>query len=338
MSNGTFGAFVQLAFAAANESEFGPTQFGNTGEDGCAIFSGLTPGYTYEARPVNYFLAVNNPHLVTDTFETGTNKFFEYPVAQTVTIPTNGTTAQLSFIFAPPGSIVTTFTGNGTSGVPGDSIVFENSSEPVPNPIEFPATPVVSTSATSLASPPAAMSVTAGRMFPFSVASKPAVGSPYTVYAGVCSKDNPVALSSSNTNSTVSLTPGLNTSTTVQVPPVAVKVYSGTSGTVAQSAPAGTLTRVAIEDTGCGYWRGYSSAAGTASIPPGGISGLLTTPYLPFAKYLACVSENVNTANAATGGTYYYKSVEFENVSTSGVTAGVNWGSATTTPATPCPS
>jgi hypothetical protein len=277
--------------------------------------------------------------LVTDVISSG-NKFYEYPFAKTVTIPTNGTTAELSFIFAAPGSIVTEFEGHGTSKVAGDSVVLEDSAPSPAISIEFPETPAATTEAKAPAAPPSATTITASRLFPFSVSGKPAVGAPYTVYAGVCSTDNPASIGSGNKDSTVELTPGLNATTTVQVPPVKLKLLSGNTGAVAQSAPTGTTTKVAIEDTGCGYWRGYSSAAtptATASTPPGGTQGLLVTPYLPFGKYLACVSENVNTSGISSGSTYYYKKVEFENASTNGVEVPVYWGAATTTPTSPCP-
>jgi Tfp pilus assembly protein PilV len=318
----------------------GKTNFASTDTNGCAVLPSLAPG-TYRLEVNNYehynaeHIATGESPLVTDTINSGTNTFASGHIVQSVTVAAGSTPTVASVIMAEKGSIAVSFEGNKEKAL-ADSVMVENGTPSPAISIAFPNTPVTTTSATSPAAPPSYETITAGGLFPFSDVGKTETENRYSVYAGVCNKDAP-SLFGSNKTPAVGVSPGLSTSTTVQVPPALVKVYSGTSGSTGQTPTGSTpvTTKIAVEDTGCGYWRGYSSANGTASTPKGANS-LLATPYLPFGKYLACVSENVNTSGVS-GTTTYYKSVEFENASTSGSEAKVYWGGATTTPTGACP-
>jgi hypothetical protein len=306
----------------------GASSFATTDPNGCAVFPGLDPG-TYEIAANNYG---NNPtpeNWVTDTIAAGTNTFNTQPPDQLVTVTASSTPAVVNFIFAPESSITAGFQSNGASAV-ADSIMLTNSSEPTPTPLAFPTYPVAATSYASPAAPPSSSSVTAGNLFPFSVASNSSVGSPYTVYAGTCTADDPASFGA--TDQTVTVDPNTANNVTVQVPPVIVKIYSGTSsgspGTLQSVAPA----QVYMTDTGCTQTRLYSSSASqTAASTSAG--GVLSPNALPFGTYTACVAENINSSGGASANTYELKSSSFTNSATGGVTAKLYWGNATQTTA-----
>jgi type II secretory pathway pseudopilin PulG len=321
-TNGTYDAFVQLGFNPPTEAEFAPTQFGSTGEDGCAVFSGLIPGDTYMARPVNYFLSTQDAHLITDTFVPGTEKFYEYPVAQTVTIPTNGSAASLNFVFAYPGSITAKFESNGAQAL-GETIVVTNTAGPTLKSLYFPSAP----SATSKA--PASSSVVAEALFPFSPPTK-TTENPYTVYAGTCTADNPSTVTSGAVKPqevpvTAGSTGTKTNTTTVKVPPVYLKIYSGESASSPGSLQSAAPTSVHMTDTGCSHKYEYESALSTTAAPSSS-TGALANPALPFGTYEACVAENVKpNGEASPSQPYYIKATGISNASTSGVTKTLYW-------------
>jgi Tfp pilus assembly protein PilV len=327
-ANGTYDAFVQLGFNPPTEAEFAPTQFGSTGQDGCAVFSGLIPGDTYMARPVNYFLSAKDAHLITDTFVPGTEKFYEYPVAQTVTIPTNGTVATLNFIFAYPGSITAKFESHGAEAL-GETLIVTNTAGPTLKSLYFPSAP----SATSKA--PASSSVVAEALFPFSKTTE----NPYTVYAGTCTADNPATVSAGAVKAQeVPVTPGSSgsktNSTTVQVPPVYLKIYSGESASSPGSLQSTAPTWVHMTDTGCSHRYEYESSL-SATAAPSSSTGALANPALPFGTYETCVAENVKpNGEASPSQLYYVKATGISNASTSGVTKTLYWKKEAS--ATPC--
>jgi hypothetical protein len=306
----------------------GASSFATTDSNGCAVFPGLDAS-TYEVAANNYG---NNPtpeNWVTDTIQSGTNTFNTQPPDQYVTVTASSTPAVVNFIFAQESSITTSFQSNGSTAA-GDSIMLTNTSEPSPTPLAFPTYPVPSTSLASPAAPPAASTVTAGGLFPFSEAGNSAIGSPYTVYAGTCTADQPSTVNSANTNPTVAVDENTANNVTVQVPPVTLKIYSGTSSASPGTVQTVVPTEIWMTDTGCNYIRGYTSSAGQTAASSS-TAGALNPPALPFGTYTACVAENVTSAGANTSNTWEAKTASFTNSTNGGVIEKLYWGSATQT-------
>jgi Tfp pilus assembly protein PilV len=101
--------------------------------------------------------------------------------------------------------------------------------------------------------------------------------SPYTVYAGVCEADSPGRFGVKPAE--VVVPPGATGAVTVPLPPVNIKVMSGTSaGTSTEGSPVSGATAY-IYDTGCETARSFTTTS----------SGALPHPGLPFGKYSMCV-------------------------------------------------
>jgi Tfp pilus assembly protein PilV len=100
--------------------------------------------------------------------------------------------------------------------------------------------------------------------------------SPYTVYAGSCEADSPGKFGVEP--ATVVVPPGATGAVSVPLPPVNIRVMSGTSagepGTLVENARASTT------DEGCDVKRSFTTTS----------SGALPRPGLPFGKYAMCVS------------------------------------------------
>jgi Tfp pilus assembly protein PilV len=105
-----------------------------------------------------------------------------------------------------------------------------------------------------------------------------AKSSAYTVYAGTCEADSPGKFGLKPEEAVVP--PGGTESATVLLPPVNIKVMSGTeSGSSNEGSPLAGAT-VYIYDQGCEVARSFTTTA----------SGALPRPGLPFGKYSMCVS------------------------------------------------
>jgi hypothetical protein len=118
-------------------------------------------------------------------------------------------------------------------------------------------------------------STTPMTMFPFTA--------PYSVYAGSCTEDEPHLINSAVKDTEALVTGGATVKVAPPVPPVAIKVYSGTS------ASKGFLiegVEVKLEDTGCKTERKSKTNS----------AGALERPNMPFGKYTLCV------AGGTTGG------------------------------------
>ncbi len=102
--------------------------------------------------------------------------------------------------------------------------------------------------------------------------------SPYTVYAGTCEADSPSKFGLKPNE--VVVPPGATGATTVSLPPVSIKVMSGTGpGAPTEGTPVANATAY-ITDTGCNAARSLATTS----------SGALTRPGLPYGKYSICVS------------------------------------------------
>ncbi len=124
--------------------------------------------------------------------------------------------------------------------------------------------------------------------------------SPYTVYAGTCEADSPGKFGLKPAE--IVVPPGATGAVTVPLPPVNIRVMSGTSaGTSTEGSPVANAT-VYTDDTGCGTTRSFATTS----------SGALPHAGLPFGKYSMCVS---NAGRKWEG--------EFENNTTAGPSA--NW-------------
>ena len=101
--------------------------------------------------------------------------------------------------------------------------------------------------------------------------------SPYTVYAGTCEADSPGKFGVEPAE--VVVPPGATGAVTVPLPPVNIRVMSGTGeGTSTEGSPVEGAT-VYIYDTGCETARSLTTTS----------SGALTKAGLPFGKYSMCV-------------------------------------------------
>ncbi len=100
--------------------------------------------------------------------------------------------------------------------------------------------------------------------------------SPYTVYAGTCEADSPAKFGA--TPAEIVVPPGGTGTGTVPLPPVNIRVMSGTSA--GEQGEQVANANAAIIDEGCKVTR-------TSTTTP---SGALSRPGLPFGKYSMCVS------------------------------------------------
>lgn len=168
--------------------------------------------------------------------------------------------------------------------------------------------------------------IVATPVFPFT--------SPYSVYAGTCSAEDPSHVTggpSSDVSATV--IGGQNTNATVTVPPMVVKLYSGTSSTPGSEEAVPNGSELLITDP-CGTkYYGYLAgttppavSAGQGNLPlnPGypataSVTGLLSYPGLPYGGYTVCYDN----------GTKHYQPAAITNTGV-GETVKLYAGSATT--------
>jgi Tfp pilus assembly protein PilV len=274
----------------------GPTNISTTtSTDGCAILAVL---------PGEYKLNVDKPgHDYVDP--NGYEESDQDPAIDSSLYVVAETTVKKGYQFAEAGALEVTFE-NEISGtkVPtvGDSFVAGNTTM---NPA-FRTFGTVGTYKPEVTSPKS--------VFPFA-------SSKYSVYAGTCEADNPHVVNSANAEPTaVSVLAGKTAKATVALPPVNIKVMSGSAsspGTAVQGAA------VVITDTGCGTSRLFTTETG----------GVLPHPDLPFGKYSMCVSnagnkwEGTTLENNTTSGP---SSTSWTNGGTSGGIATIYLGTGVT--------
>jgi Tfp pilus assembly protein PilV len=101
--------------------------------------------------------------------------------------------------------------------------------------------------------------------------------SPYTVYAGTCEADSPSRFGVHPAE--IVVPPGAIGAVTVALPPVNIRVMSGTGeGASTEGGPLNGAT-IYTDDTGCATARSFTTTS----------SGALPRPGLPFGKYSMCV-------------------------------------------------
>jgi type II secretory pathway pseudopilin PulG len=242
----------------------GPTNgSASTREEGCAIFADIPAGV--------YKLTISAHGLVNREGKTSE----ELP---TVSVPPSGT-AQVPVYYDLPGKILPTF----VYAEPGkaelqpaaiDSMMVFNSDSGKPatmygSPGTYPPTPALKVEG----------------VYPFAA--------PYSVYAGSCAKDQPVAPSPAIPK--VPVAPGATTTPSVQVPVLDAQVtYNG----VKQSAATVTLTDTKCPETGAKVMRTLTTNAN-------GHVAMTTTSTaeaigLPWSTYKVCVSKKVTNSKGKT--------------------------------------
>jgi hypothetical protein len=175
--------------------------------------------------------------------------------------------AKEPFNFAQPGTLEAEFTTESTSSE-GDSFVAFN---PLMDHPAFRSIGTLETYTKKIKSPTS--------VYPFP--SK----APYSVYAGTCEANNPVAVNPTNSPPTsVSVQSGKTTIAKVNQPPINIRVMSGTkAGTTTEGVKvenaAGSLVEPA-EPNGCGATHKFKTTTG----------GTLPHPGMPFAEYTLCIT------------------------------------------------
>jgi len=213
---------------------------GTTDANGCVIFGSVEPGeYSVTTSQTGYVDKNGNS---------------EPPATERAATIINGSTTKKEFEFGQAGAIQVTFANSATS----DQFVAFNTGMTTFR--TFGTAPV---NANVLTSPTT--------VFPFTGA--------YSVYAGTCESNDPHALSAANVDSTATVTGGASAKALplVTVPPVAIKVMSGKSGSPGSAIEKAT---VRIQDTGCN-----TVEEGTTTS-----TGALPHPNMPFGKYSLCVT------------------------------------------------
>lgn len=291
---------------------------GVTASDGCALFGDIPAGaYTAAVAPsagtyvdgkTGQAVTASNPDVASTTVIPGTTPASlplsldvpgSIPVAFADVFPGSGLTAPVT----PTAPAVLAFNTNMT-GVqfrlctPADSTCPSVGNQDT----NFPASDWSAPSG----------QVTANTLFPYT--------SSYSVYAGMCTGDNPNLISGGSVaDQTSTVTAGgIAPTLTFTLPAMVVKLYSGTSTSSSEEAlPNGW--HVQIKDTGCGVDYNTANnaagslAAGQAALPLNSSypnlgtndTGILEYPGMPYGDYSACIDNGskylVTTLPANTG-------------------------------------
>ncbi len=244
----------------------GPEYFsGSTDDNGCALFGKLMTG--------NYTLDTTGLVAAGMVDSNGTP-----PGPRTVSV-TAFATNSIVLQYSPPGAITLNFKTRIGAGVlfatQSDQIIAAHSSMSAPRSFGTIGTQV--------------SSITASPLFPFS--------SPYTLYAGSCSADDPNPSGSPTgpgypATAVVSATKGGSATATIQLPALNLKVYSG------RPANPGSLVngaRVRIHDQNCAQAAaplGYVVRSRTTNA-----SGALAQPGLPWSTYTVCADNSLTAGS-----------------------------------------
>ncbi len=242
--------------AAAIQATGPSTQSGTSDSNGCVLFAGLTPGsYTVKVTDAGYVDPQGNVS----------------PLTATTTVTSTGTAAQ-TFRLGQAGSIVGTFTAQGTGGtsVPGqaDGVSWTGTGSSLPT---------WSSTAPTTATAPAA-SITTPSLFPFYQSTAPVgYNNNYTVWAGRCAGQAPPT---NPTQATVA--PGsLNLGKSIPEPLLNLGnvTYKKKTGSTSAQKPADV--KLTWSDGTCTDTWYAALAAGTASSVPA--TGWLQYPGQPYA-------------------------------------------------------
>jgi Tfp pilus assembly protein PilV len=249
-----------------------------TSVHGCAIMA-VSPGeYSINASKPNYV----DPNGLTETIKDSSPS-----ITHSVYIPAE-TTAKEAYYLGKAGNLKVGFTTGSTTSE-GDTFVAFDSGMTT-----FREFGTASTYATTVTSPTT--------LYPFLSSS------PYTVYAGTCEADRPSSsvIEANKSNFEVSVPPGGTGEIKTILPPVNIKVMSGTGSGPTHEGTEVTNGAGSTVDA-CGVKRLFASAVG--STPNGG----LPHPGLPFGKYSSiCVSS----------GGRKWEGPAFENNTINGPTVG----------------
>ncbi len=221
-----------------------------TTASGCVIFGALQEG-TYEV----------------DTFQTGyvnKNGESEPPTAERSVTVTSGATANKSFEFAKAGELAVSFSGGSTTG---DTFVAFNTGMSAFKSFGAIETEKYKSTVTSTKT-----------IFPFE--------SSYTVYAGTCEADKPSAsiIEANESHFEKVVAAGESASITTILPPINLKVMSGTASGSSTEGSAVSNASGTLEDTGCKTTRKFKTTS----------SGALPNPGMPFGTYSLCVTASVS--------------------------------------------
>ncbi len=258
-----------------------PTAEGTTSEAGCMTFGGLATGTT---------------KIVVSKGEWVDHNGSKHP-EKSVTI-TGTSLAEAKFTLDSPGAITANFVSNGVS-VQGFTFFAYQTETP---------SGFVGGEANT-----AHTSATLTGLFPFVTPGKPPTPNKYAVYAGDCSKNDPVEVTKGEVKEdpTVEVKSGVTEPVNVEVPAVQATVYEGTSGSKGQPLTANLQTAMFI-NTECSSAPSYQHKVKLNA------SGEVEQEYQPYAKKLEfCIV-------ALIGGKYYkYKSpTPFENKVKAGMKIG----------------
>lgn len=229
-----------------------------SGTDGCAIFAGLVGGsYNVSAAETGY---------VTVTGATTAT-------AQETIV--EGTSVPAGFQLDKAGSMTVTFSGVGGAAPLVDQMIVANSGIPVPG------TRLFGTSGTYVSS-----ISTGTTLFPFQ--------SPYAVYAGPCSQDEPALNGGTDAAPTVPTGGAVTPAPSIVLPAIRVTVYNGSSRTSKGSAVSGY--KVAFTDTNCGG----TDTDPTTTTSTGVAAGLPYSAYTIVATKSSSTTVGTSTATPIT--------------------------------------
>jgi Tfp pilus assembly protein PilV len=201
-----------------------------------------------------------------------------------------GSLAEAEFTIEAPGTLVAKFENNHTSVSSYTFVAFNTAASQVGGNVN------------AVSSAPELT-----KLFPFVTPGKPWKENKYTVYAGDCSKNNPVEVAPAEVKEapSIQLEPGANPAVGIEVPEVKLTVYGeGTSGT---KDPLTSTSAKVINKECSGSSAPYEHEAKVTA-------GALEQKYLPYAKKLElCVVAKV-------GSSYYKNTLPFTNAKKAGTT------------------
>jgi type II secretory pathway pseudopilin PulG len=315
-TNATGGGDAGMNVALTGTS----TASGATAADGCDLFGDLPAGA--------YTASVTPPSGTYVDGKTGQAVTASNPDVASTTVSAGTTPASLPFRLDVPGTITASFTdlfpsGSGLTAPVTPTVPALLAFNTNMNGVQY----RVCTLADGLTCPAVGNAdasfpasdwtgsggqVQANTLFPYT--------SPYSVYAGTCTNDNPNLVSGGSVaDKPATVTAGGNANVSLALPALVVKVYTGTSGSPGAEEALPSGWHVALTDTGCNV--NYSSANNSgASLPAGQAAlplnasypnlgandtGILEYPGMPYGNYTACIDNGskkvVTTLPANTG-------------------------------------
>lgn len=204
---------------------------------------------------------------------------------KTTSVIVGSPSSPVSFEMGQAGRIVANFVDASKAVKRGDTFVAFHNGAGTTNPFDLEGT--IGTYATAAESPMT--------LFPFVTVGKPATSSPYTVYAGDCTENNPETVTSKAVKSeSVQVEPGETKTVSVVVPPVNVAVYEGTN--TSSKVVSGTTSKATLTNTKCAgvLPNNYTSTPSyihTQKL----LEGHLEAPNQPFGTFELCVSGTVGS-------------------------------------------